>query len=88
MGSGGFLVLYMAAGIFGFIQALSALRDHTEKNCRNVLGGNFALAVSPSVGASGAIFGTIAVSARFLVIASMLTHSRPHGLIFSPIGPL
>jgi hypothetical protein len=31
MGSGGFLVLYMAAGIFGFIQALSALRDHTEK---------------------------------------------------------
>lgn len=29
--------------------------------CRNVLGGNFALLGSPSVGASGAIFGTIAV---------------------------
>jgi membrane associated rhomboid family serine protease len=27
----------------------------------NVLGGNFALVVAPSVGASGAIFGTIAV---------------------------
>ncbi|KZT75109.1 rhomboid-domain-containing protein [Daedalea quercina L-15889] len=40
-----FLVLYMAAGIFG-----------------NVLGGNFALVGVPSVGASGAIFGTTAVA--------------------------
>jgi membrane associated rhomboid family serine protease len=46
MGSGGFLLTYFAAGIFG-----------------NVLGGNFALVGSPSIGASGAIFGTVAVSA-------------------------
>jgi len=44
MGSGGCIVLYFAAGIFG-----------------NVLGGNFSLVGIPSVGASGAIFGTIAV---------------------------
>lgn len=44
MGSAGFLILYIAAGIFG-----------------NVLGGNFALVGIPSVGASGAIFGTLAV---------------------------
>ncbi|EJD55540.1 rhomboid-domain-containing protein [Auricularia subglabra TFB-10046 SS5] len=43
MGSGGFVLLYFAAGIFG------------------CLGANFALIGSPSVGASGAIFGTIAV---------------------------
>lgn len=45
MGSGGFLITYFAAGIFG-----------------NVLGGNFALVGAPSIGASGAIFGTLAVS--------------------------
>lgn len=45
MGSGGFFILYFAAGIFG-----------------NVLGGNFSLVGIPSVGASGAIFGTIAVT--------------------------
>jgi membrane associated rhomboid family serine protease len=45
MGSGGFLLTYFAAGIFG-----------------NVLGGNFALVGSPSIGASGAIFGTVAVT--------------------------
>ncbi|KAI0274728.1 hypothetical protein BC834DRAFT_814572, partial [Gloeopeniophorella convolvens] len=45
MGSGGFFILYFAAGIFG-----------------NVLGGNFSLVGVPSVGASGAIFGTIAVT--------------------------
>ncbi|KAG7099128.1 hypothetical protein E1B28_001000 [Marasmius oreades] len=44
MGSGGFLVTYLAAGIFG-----------------NILGGNFSLVGSPSTGASGAIFGTLAV---------------------------
>ncbi|KAL4069679.1 hypothetical protein V8B97DRAFT_1968649 [Scleroderma yunnanense] len=45
MGSGGFLITYFAAGIFG-----------------NVLGGNFSLVGAPSVGASGAIFGTVAVT--------------------------
>ncbi|KIM48285.1 hypothetical protein M413DRAFT_22809 [Hebeloma cylindrosporum] len=45
MGSGGFLITYFAAGIFG-----------------NVLGGNFSLVGVPSVGASGAIFGTVAVT--------------------------
>ncbi|KAH9025895.1 rhomboid family-domain-containing protein [Lactarius pseudohatsudake] len=45
MGSGGFFILYFAAGIFG-----------------NVLGGNFSLVGVPSVGASGAIFGTLAVT--------------------------
>ncbi|CAL1695233.1 unnamed protein product [Somion occarium] len=45
MGSAGFLILYLAAGIFG-----------------NVLGGNFTLVGVPSVGASGAIFGTVAVA--------------------------
>ncbi|KAH8120280.1 rhomboid-domain-containing protein, partial [Phellopilus nigrolimitatus] len=44
MGSGGFFLVYFAAGIFG-----------------NVLGGNFSLVGVPSVGASGAIFGTVAV---------------------------
>lgn len=45
MGSGGFFLMYFAAGIFG-----------------NVLGANFALVGSPSLGASGAIFGTVAVT--------------------------
>ncbi|PPQ78062.1 hypothetical protein CVT26_015501 [Gymnopilus dilepis] len=45
MGSGGFLITYFAAGIFG-----------------NVLGGNFSLVGVPSIGASGAIFGTVAVT--------------------------
>ncbi|KAN0125085.1 hypothetical protein V8E52_001637 [Russula decolorans] len=45
MGSGGFFLLYFAAGIFG-----------------NILSGNFSLVGVPSVGASGAIFGTIAVT--------------------------
>jgi membrane associated rhomboid family serine protease len=33
----------------------------TEYHYRNVLGANFALVGSPSLGASGAIFGTVAV---------------------------
>jgi membrane associated rhomboid family serine protease len=45
MGSGGFLITYFAAGIFG-----------------NVLGANFALVGAPSLGASGAIFGTLAMT--------------------------
>jgi len=44
MGSGAFLIVYLAAGIFG-----------------NVFGGNFSLVGAPSTGASGAIFGTVAV---------------------------
>lgn len=35
---------------------------------RNVLGGNFALVGAPSVGASGAIFGTVAVRTLRVVI--------------------
>lgn len=45
MGSAGFLITYVASGIFG-----------------NVLGGNFARPGIPSTGASGAIFGIMAVS--------------------------
>ncbi|KLO14498.1 rhomboid-domain-containing protein [Schizopora paradoxa] len=56
MGSGGFFIVYFAAGIFG-----------------NVLGGNFALVGVPSVGASGAIFGTVAVT-----WVDLLTHWRYH----------
>jgi len=56
MGSGGFLVTYIAAGIFG-----------------NVLGSNFALVGSPSIGASGAIFGTVAVT-----WVDLLSHWRYH----------
>jgi membrane associated rhomboid family serine protease len=64
MGSVGFLILYMAAGIFG-----------------NVLGGNFALVGIPSLGASGAIFGTVAVSPIFgspwpLAVSLILSCSR------------
>jgi len=56
MGSGGFFIVYFAAGIFG-----------------NVLGGNFALVGVPSVGASGAIFGTVAVT-----WVDLLAHWRYH----------
>lgn len=59
MGSGGFLITYFSAGIFG-----------------NVLGGNFALVGAPSVGASGAIFGTVAVTWVDL-FAHWQYHSRP-----------
>ncbi|RXW20632.1 hypothetical protein EST38_g5218 [Candolleomyces aberdarensis] len=59
MGSGGFLLVYSAAGIFG-----------------NVLGGNFSLVGVPSVGASGAIFGTLAVTWVDLV-AHWKYHYRP-----------
>jgi len=59
MSSGGFLITYFAAGIFG-----------------NVLGGNFSLVGVPSVGASGAIFGTLAVTWVDLV-AHWKYHYRP-----------
>jgi len=68
MGSGGFLLTYFAAGIFG-----------------NVLGGNFALVGVPSVGASGAIFGTLAVTWVDLV-AHWKYHFKPvRKLIFMTI---
>ncbi|KAG6334043.1 hypothetical protein ID866_5046 [Astraeus odoratus] len=61
MGSGGFLVTYFAAGIFG-----------------NVLGGNFALVGTPSVGASGAIFGTVAVQVTWVdLFAHWKYHYQP-----------
>lgn len=64
MGSGGFFLLYFAAGIFGCVKT-------TRPSCmcspffRNVLGGNFSLVGVPSVGASGAIFGTLAVRSGY-----------------------
>lgn len=68
MGSGGFLLTYFAAGIFG-----------------NVLGGNFSRVGVPSLGASGAIFGTIAVTWVDL-FAHWKYHYRPvRKLIFMTI---
>ncbi|ETW87399.1 serine protease S54 [Heterobasidion irregulare TC 32-1] len=68
MGSGGFFILYFAAGIFG-----------------NVLGGNFSLVGIPSVGASGAIFGAIAVTWVDL-FAHWKYHYRPvRRLVFMTI---
>ncbi|KAJ7706265.1 hypothetical protein B0H17DRAFT_620531 [Mycena rosella] len=60
MGSGGFFITYFAAGIFGWVVCLLAPPEiHAFSN---VLGANFALVGRPSVGASGAIFGTVAVT--------------------------
>ncbi|TFL06742.1 hypothetical protein BDV98DRAFT_625461, partial [Pterulicium gracile] len=68
MGSIGFFITYMAAGIFG-----------------NVLGGNFSLVGIPSVGASGAIFGTLGVTWVDL-FAHWKYHFRPvRKLIFMTI---
>lgn len=68
MGSGGFILTYFAAGIFG-----------------NVLGGNFSLVGVPSVGASGAIFGTVAVTWVDL-FAHWKYHYRPvRRLVFMTI---
>lgn len=64
MGSLTFLVLYMASGIFGSVVNSSDVHD-SRSFYSNVLGGNFALVGSPSVGASGAIFGTTAVGIGF-----------------------
>jgi hypothetical protein len=61
MGSGGFILTYAAAGIFG-----------------NVLGGNFALVGAPSVGASGAIFGTLAVSPSVVSVRAAPTFPVGH----------
>ena len=69
MGSGGFLLTYAAAGVFG-----------------NILGGNFALVGAPSVGASGAIFGTLAVSPSSTCMAYRLIYPRSLGWTCSPTG--
>lgn len=61
MGSIGFLILYFAAGIFGCVCLCTRRRLTNSSDCSNVLGGNFALVAAPSIGASGAIFGTVAV---------------------------
>lgn len=74
MGSGGFLLLYVAAGIFG-----------------NVLGGNFALVAAPSVGASGAIFGTVAVIFKAKCIENIFLigdSCRLLGSIYSRTGSI
>jgi len=63
MGSGGFFMVYFSAGIFGSVVYPSRYEALPEPiSHRNVLGGNFSLVGVPSVGASGAIFGTLAVS--------------------------
>lgn len=74
MGSGGFLITYFAAGIFG-----------------NVLGANFALVGMPSIGASGAIFGTVAVSylLRSYIYGDLISsYIRSLGSIYSPTGSI
>ncbi|BGP19040.1 hypothetical protein JCM10213_009250 [Rhodosporidiobolus nylandii] len=65
MGTPRFLVLYLAAGIFGF-----------------VLGGNFALVGQPSVGASGAIFGTHAALLVDLLAHWSIEHQPKRKLLF------
>jgi len=62
MSSGGFLITYFAAGIFGCVTVMGSFETTVLRDSSNVLGGNFARAGVPSVGASGAIFGTVAVS--------------------------
>lgn len=63
MGSGGFIITYLSAGIFGFAISVSFFVAIVLYFLpyRNVLGGNFSLVGVPSIGASGAIFGTVAV---------------------------
>lgn len=61
MGSGGFFLTYFSAGIFGYAGFVFHLRLVLMVDS-NVLGGNFSLVGAPSMGASGAIFGTLAAS--------------------------
>jgi membrane associated rhomboid family serine protease len=62
MGTGGFFFVYFAAGIFGYEYASTFNQELQLTLIRNILGGNFSLVGLPSVGASGAIFGTVAVN--------------------------
>lgn len=65
MGSVGFFIVYFAAGIFGCVPIpclLSFISCRLTHSPSNVFGGNFSWVERPSVGASGAIFGTVAVS--------------------------
>ena len=66
MGSIAFLILYFAAGIFGYVDVCPHVIVILIIVDSNVLGGNFSLVGAPSVGASGAIFGTIAVCDLYL----------------------
>jgi membrane associated rhomboid family serine protease len=62
MGSAGFLILYFSAGIFGnVLGALAFSPSFFLAYSFFALGANFALVGRPSVGASGAIVGTLAV---------------------------
>ena len=82
MGSAGFLITYFAAGIFGYVDSFSILLVFIQWIVSNVLGGNFSLVGVPSLGASGAIFGTAAVR-TFLYSINIISfpkrHSRLHG---------
>jgi hypothetical protein len=72
MGSAGFLITYFAAGIFGYVDLLIQLYWlFAQWFVRNVLGGNFSLVGVPSVGASGAIFGTVAVRTSLYPVNTM-----------------
>jgi membrane associated rhomboid family serine protease len=92
MGSAGFIITYMAAGIFGYVNTSQSLPvPGTDKRTQsNVLGGNFALPGIPSVGASGAIFGMFAVSnlsdSNLFVCLLMSTANRWNGLTCLLIG--
>lgn len=76
MGSAGFIITYMAAGIFGYVNPfyISTLERADGGTRRNVLGGNFARPGVPSLGASGAIFGMFAVSASVYLKIPCFVH--------------
>lgn len=78
MGTPRFLVVYFCAGIFGCTSQLSSACEAVGDGLRStvILGGNFSLVGQPSVGASGAIFGTHA-SAFVDLIAHWSIEYRP-----------
>src|SRR5437588_9416405 len=60
---------------------------HANVKRSNVLGGNFSLVGAPSIGASGAIFGTVAVSCKHVwALRHLMTLLRLLGWIFSLTG--